>query len=821
MLFPMLFPMLARGFPSRTDGQAGGRHCRLQPAAVLVIGALLLLGCGDSDAEARKPAPKPTVQRLAVSPPAEWEADTVRTVRQILIPPADELDGRVVSADSWQVEALDLPEAREARVLRVQAEDTIRVRLPDSGFDPTEVSEAVLKVVVRGQAKFQLALHRDGEIMYLTEPVAASGINVVHELEFGFERLRSPAPIDQVVVRIPGRWFRDQRVAPGKGLGIISLELRHRPASLRLPDPSVGPDLVRVGTESRRAVGLVPERPLETVIEAQVGRWLELMWAQPNWVFAESQLRLSLAHEDGTVFHDAIFDGEAPQAGLPEAGAREGWRFARLDLSPWAGRMLTARFIVEPGGDGSSSTRGHALALVEPQLVQRKTSPRTVMLITSDTHRADHIGMARDGVGVQTPFLDDLAARGLLFEDCTSPSNLTNPAHISLLTGLSSRNSGVFDNVTPVSQTATTMAEIFRDAGFATWAAVSTRHLANDLSGLGQGFDRMSAPVQPDREAAQTIALLDSWWPEAKERDLFVWLHVFDVHAPYVSHPEFDGLYYPADKDPYDPTLPEIPKDRIYHALGGLRDREYPVALYKSEVSHLDQVLGRSLSQLPRDDVVLAFTSDHGEALLEHRAWFTHGELYPATLRVPLILLAPGVEPGRSPQPVTSLDLGRTLLDLGGLDDVPFPGRSLIEQSGLQARAARNQPRFALAPRGEVASVFMDQWYLALHLVEHLPANIPPAIPRHHVELYDLNADPNCQTSVASDHKDVARRLRALLLGWLEQASPLAEAAPRAELDAATLAGLVALGYTDGAESVSGLSPVDPDCRCESCLALR
>ena len=59
--------------------------------------------------------------------------------------------------------------------------------------------------------------------------------------------------------------------------------------------------------------------------------------------------------------------------------------------------------------------------------------PELVLLVTIDTLRADHLG-SYGHARAQTPHLDRLADQGLRFENATTVSNNTLPAHASILT---------------------------------------------------------------------------------------------------------------------------------------------------------------------------------------------------------------------------------------------------------------------------------------------------------------------------------------------------------------------------------------------------
>jgi arylsulfatase A-like enzyme len=319
--------------------------------------------------------------------------------------------------------------------------------------------------------------------------------------------------------------------------------------------------------------------------------------------------------------------------------------------------------------------------LTQPVLAKPAERAPTVLLITSDTHRADHVGFAGSRHDVLTPELDRLAARGLWFSNCVSTSNATQPSHVAILTGESPRDTRVIDNVTMLSGDATTLAERFRDAGWATWAAVSADHLDDANSGLGQGFDRMSAPRDYQRNASDTISRVETWLEGQRGLPVFIWVHLYDAHTPYTPTEPFLAEHWPADKNPFDAALPEARVPELARALmpEGLRDLDYMRACYRAEVTELDSQLPRLFDHPRLRDGVIAFTADHGESLGAHGVYWDHRGLYPQTTQVPLVLAWPGSPRGmRSDRPVTNVDLARTLLDLAGLPSVEMPGTSLV-----------------------------------------------------------------------------------------------------------------------------------------------
>jgi hypothetical protein len=194
---------------------------------------------------------------------------------------------------------------------------------------------------------------------------------------------------------------------------------------------------------------------------------------------------------------------------------------------------------------------------------RESAAPPSVLLITIDTLRADHLsayGYARK----TSPNLDTLAAQGALFEVAYSESNTTNPSHATILTGAPMRTHGVLN--TPQGFEApgvATLAERFRDARYATAAVVSARHLNRGPSGFGGGFVDYLDVEATERRAGESVALARAWIEAHAQEPFFVWLHLFDPHTTYGP---------PA---PYDTRFPAPPAPRIDAIFGRLSHDEF------------------------------------------------------------------------------------------------------------------------------------------------------------------------------------------------------------------------------------------------------
>lgn len=493
---------------------------------------------------------------------------------------------------------------------------------------------------------------------------------------------------------------------------------------------------------------------------------------------------------------------------------RRSLELAEADLGRWSTLRWPLPMFSAPT-EIQVTLRGAAAAAVsQPLQIQPVPSPSTIVLITSDTHRGDHLGSAEGGAAVQTPHLDALAARGTTFERCLATINTTIPSHCSILTGLHPRDTGVWDNFHRLGEEAETLAETLGRAGYHTLAAVSVAHLAPSQSGLGQGFDRFfQPPLQSGGiPAAETLAVTLRWLDEVADRPTFLWLHLFDAHTPYEPPPGYRELYYPDSQDPYSGDRPalDLPESSA-RLFPGLTDLEFPEALYRGEVTYLDAQLGRLLA-LPRmASAWIAFTGDHGENFGSHEFYWDHSRIYPATVHVPLILAGPQIPAGhRIDRTASNADVARTLLDLSGHASLPFTGRNLM--SGEVDPAA-----FCLENSGRSASIATQDWYLILHLVATSGRLGERA--RHQCELYNLRGDPDCEHDQVLERPRVAASLRQRLIQFLRGAAPRGRS-QGTTMDAATREALEALGYVDEVEVVDEpLLWTDP-CACEWCLRL-
>lgn len=399
-----------------------------------------------------------------------------------------------------------------------------------------------------------------------------------------------------------------------------------------------------------------------------------------DWINAESRI--------------ASVDEEAPSP----------WQTVHADLSAWSGEQVDVRircerveFDVEQ--EAIPEARRGSVFWSAPRVLEGETAqtkaPPSVLLVTLDTSRADAwSGDAAPTRMAHTPFLDSLHADSSVYVNSWSACNATTPSHASILTGISLQDHGVLTNWSTLAPANVTLSELFRAQGYETAAAVSVSHLQAGNSGLGQGFDRfLLADENSSMDGASTVERALEWideWHGDGDRPFFLWVHLFDPHAPYQPPADFLDNYArdsgigmpPKTSATNDEGATATYKKEGY--LAGVTNGDYIRWLYSAGVTYSDHLTARLWSRMREHELdettTLVITSDHGEALGEHGSWCDHADLLEKVMQVPLLIrVAGGQAPQRVDELVWSLDIAPTLCQLHGISPPPgLRGLSLL-----------------------------------------------------------------------------------------------------------------------------------------------
>lgn len=429
---------------------------------------------------------------------------------------------------------------------------------------------------------------------------------------------------------------------------------------------------------------------------------------------------------------------------------------------------------------------------------------RQIVLLTIDTLRADHVSSYDRTKGV-TKHIDSLARDGILFRRSSSTAPWTLPAFVGIMTGLSPTVHQVDRANLKLGSTARTLAEILKEDGYET-AAIGENIVLFPDRGLNQGFESYNFYPKPwhtgrglgvrwinrlwpnffrTEANGELIAKLGmKWIRENREKDFFLWLHLFDPHSPYYGHPEL------------------MSDEEAARDLGGqLPDhRERLKSLYREEVRYTDIWAGKFLDSMRElgiyDDALIVFTVDHGEELWDHGG-FEHGHsLYQELIHVPLIIKPPGAKAGSVREELVSTgSVFATVLDLAGISYDP---------------AEISHPSLAPLQTDERADILPGPVFFSG--VDEGPKQEGVAFGESKYtrseegdweRLFNLPADPKEVNSILKSSPEDAARARNYLLHHLGESLELRalhgmEETVETDLDAATMERLKKLGYLGG-----------------------
>lgn len=433
---------------------------------------------------------------------------------------------------------------------------------------------------------------------------------------------------------------------------------------------------------------------------------------------------------------------------------------------------------LEPSGTGHNQSNNSQVAgRYSNSKAPGKNQPRSLLLISVDTTRADHLEPYGSKT-VKTPTLMAIAENGVMFEKAYAVAPLTLPTHTTINTGIYPDRHGVHNNgIHHAAPKLKTLAEYAKEAGFHTGAFVSAAVLDRRY-GLNQGFDhydddlstsRTRHPrVVPDRPAEATIASFLKWMENLdNDAPFFAWLHFYDPHANYNPPPPFRDTY---------------------------RD-----SLYDGEIAYLDDQIGKLLKH-PRlapdgqHPVGLILLGDHGESLGEHGER-THGILaYDATLRIPFLMRLPGLPKGIVVHwPASQVDVLPTALSWLGID---APAQGSVDGLDLFSHLRNRKP----PPQREILSEshlpFYSYGWAKLNVTRHGSIKY---IEAPEPEIYDLDRDPRELTNVVSADPGRQHDMERALS---ERAKVFAPVEADLALTADAIEDLQALGYVAGSTPV-------------------
>lgn len=402
--------------------------------------------------------------------------------------------------------------------------------------------------------------------------------------------------------------------------------------------------------------------------------------------------------------------------------------------------------------------------------------PNVVLIVSDDHAWTDYSWMGHPHV--RTPNIDRLAAESLAFTRGYVPSSLCCPSLATMITGLYPHQHGITGN-DPPNPRKLPMAKFHQSSEFQTGrermnellaqsptlprTLVASGYLALQTGKWWQGHYRHGGfthgMTQGNRHGDQGLAIgretmkpIDDFLAtaEAGRQPFFIW------YAPMMPH------------------LPHTPPDRLLKKYIPLAPHPR-VARYWAMIEWFDETVGQLLSRLSErghaDNTIVIYLADNGwitDPSTGRDAPKSKQSPYDGGLRTPILIRWPShVQPGRTDELASSIDLAPTLLAAVGLEpDRSLPGINLLDRQARQARDAIFGECFThdIVDFADPAASLRWRWIVSGQWKLIVPAmqNEPQA----ETELYDLEQDPFETNNLADAHPQRLAEMQAALDAW-------------------------------------------------------
>lgn len=664
-------------------------------------------------------------------------------------------------------------------------------------FDVREAGPLTLRLRVRAIGTRRVQLYVNGR----SQAIPEGGVQFAEGDEFRDYDVTIPADLVRVGENQIQFAFGGTTTVDGESVSVAVSSIRVIPGAPtegeRFVEPSFDAFVSRTAVGGAERASLLTRAPTTLTYYAELPERAHLVFGVGTDSSASGLHARVRVQAEG---------GEPRELFEAEVGQR--WNDQSLDLSAFAGEVVRIDLVSEGEGDARVAWSAPAVMVDPPAQAAAGEPIRNVVVVLIDTLRASKLQPYNPRSRVRTPIFDDLVAHGTLFERAHSQENWTKPSVASLLTGLTPSTHRAITTEARLPASAELVSETLDAAGFNTGSFIANGYVS-DRFGFDQGWDHYTNMIREGRstEAENVFREAADWIEQNHSERFFAYVHTIDPHVPYDPPEEFLRMY-DARTDYTGQVRPRMTGDLLERAKGNrpsvvfdASDLQRLTALHDGEISYHDRELGRFLDRLREmqvlDDTLVVITSDHGEEFREHGSYGHGHSVYQELIQVPLLVYRPGRVPEalRVAQPVSTMDIPQTVLELTGVSGLPAAeGRSLVPDMRGELPA---HPALAFTNMLDDKRVVRSRrWKMVLSGIN--------------AKLFDLERDPGEENEITnlSRHPIAARFLRIHLgqyLGarnrghWWEATQREARElqTEQADMDETIRAQLRALGYAN------------------------
>ena len=432
---------------------------------------------------------------------------------------------------------------------------------------------------------------------------------------------------------------------------------------------------------------------------------------------------------------------------------------------------------LHPDGKGRVNPLAGAIADVAVEAIEPAPSaaaaatakqPNVIVILADDAGWGDF--SVTGNRTLATPAVDSLAAEGCLLETFFVQP-VCAPTRAELLTGRWHPRGGVrgvTEGAERLSPDERTIAEVFRDGGYAT-GCFGKWHNGTQwpYHPLARGFERfygfteghwgsyVDPPMESDSEFVRGTGYITD--------------DITDKAIAFVrGHQAAPFLCYVAYNTPHSPmTVPDADWDRFRERpLAQTRDQEDPVFTRAAlaMVENLDANVGRLLQTVDdcgiADDTIVVFFSDNGPNSFRWCGGMRgrKGSTDDGGVRSVCCLRWPGSIPAgrRVAEPTAAIDLLPTLAGLAGISTAGCRPLDGVDLSSLLTGSSGAAALTTTLRQRPIVSSFRGRVSIrtASHRLDH------------EGRLYDILADPGQTSDITADEPEVAAHLNAIATSW-------------------------------------------------------
>nr|WP_320119174.1 arylsulfatase [uncultured Marinifilum sp.] len=415
----------------------------------------------------------------------------------------------------------------------------------------------------------------------------------------------------------------------------------------------------------------------------------------------------------------------------------------------------------------------------------------------------------------KTPNIDKLASQGMKFTQHYSGSTVCAPSRCALMTGQHTGHTSIrgnkelkFEGQTPMTGSSVTIAEILKDAGYATGAfgKWGLGFIGSEGDAVNQGFDKFygyncqrmahryyppylwdnqekdylegndwtnTVTYAPDVVQEKTLEFIE----ENKNQPFFAYVPLIQPHAE---------LIVPADSilDKFlgkfdEPTLEENPQPKASDYGKNIEQSRYclqknPKAVYASMVYRIDVYVGQIMSKLEKlgiaDNTIVMFASDNGPHAAggANPKYFNSAagfkgmkrDLYEGGIRTAFIAKWPNkIKAGSTTDHVSAFwDFLPTCAEIVGakvendIDGISF----LPTLLGKENQKKHEYLYWEFNSKGGRKALRMGDWKAVLY-------NINSKKKESKLELYNLAVDKAEKNDVADQYPEIVEKVKGLM----------------------------------------------------------